>query len=544
MQMVLRVNKERERDTDSGVESVFDDIATGSGIRKEAAADIYCDFGVSVVPTECPSVQDTPTLEPYLNPSDVRTVVHANPFFYNDSINSSANTNTNTNTNTDANTDTVVTYTKMCNNYLSTFDVTLKNCMLEENNDEQTLKSLLCEIISNGYLCDVVDSKVTLEPEKIKAIKKELRYSSKNSHKLKLNENVLVFLKQVKYVFRCNAHKRMGFPLSLSHICALLLYCTKSCSVQFSKKQSQMLQQKVVRNAKSKRESFEKWRWFDCCLHQAIHILSAREQRQKCAVHLFCGLRNVKFRNIEHEFMLGYFARYVYTYYDENVARKIRGKSGSVLKFHPSMRRALGIQSCDVSWLLASSHQGNKEVEPVVKMERDTENERVVINQGVVFARSLYVTENANANANASDTTLLKRAWNAQIESQDEKTQTILLTSSEYDRFLTQTLKISNLWNDTIDANVIYVALCLSNGDVEQATQLLGRFLFWKTVDDNKNLFAQCSNQFTHFCWNPHVNLFLLFVEDTCVLPNSPVALDAVQRATLFSLAGLPYVSK
>src|SRR2546421_667829 len=59
----------------------------------------------------------------------------------------------------------------------------------------------------------------------------------------------------------------------------------------------------------------------------------------------------VKLENIEKEIKQGYFINYVSTSSDINVARIFQADQGCILKFHPSMRRAYHINSCEVKWI-------------------------------------------------------------------------------------------------------------------------------------------------------------------------------------------------
>ncbi|ETO34770.1 hypothetical protein RFI_02319 [Reticulomyxa filosa] len=89
------------------------------------------------------------------------------------------------------------------------------NLYATQRSIKNNLKHLLHEVISNGYLCD---QNITNLQEEKKAI----------------HENIKQQIYRVKQVYRSDVHRCMGYSLELHHICAILLYCGKSCSAEFS----------------------------------------------------------------------------------------------------------------------------------------------------------------------------------------------------------------------------------------------------------------------------------------------------------------------
>ncbi|ETO31608.1 hypothetical protein RFI_05512 [Reticulomyxa filosa] len=72
----------------------------------------------------------------------------------------------------------------------------------------------------------------------------------------------------------------MGYPLQLHEIYAILLYCGKSCSSQFSYDQI----------------TFKHFKWV-----YLDHFLQFHERREESETELSCGLKGVRFENIEKE---------------------------------------------------------------------------------------------------------------------------------------------------------------------------------------------------------------------------------------------------
>ncbi|ETN98166.1 hypothetical protein RFI_39348, partial [Reticulomyxa filosa] len=105
------------------------------------------------------------------------------------------------------------------------------NVKLTNNN---TLQKLFHEVIINDYLCDLVIIRYTNKKEKAKLcenIKQQINFNEKDENgELILNDKILTILNELKILYHDDIHKQMGYPLQLYHICAILLYCGKSCN--------------------------------------------------------------------------------------------------------------------------------------------------------------------------------------------------------------------------------------------------------------------------------------------------------------------------
>ncbi|ETO06652.1 hypothetical protein RFI_30740, partial [Reticulomyxa filosa] len=179
-----------------------------------------------------------------------------------------------------------------------------------------------------------------------------------------------------------------------------------------------------------------------------------------------------------------------------------------ILHFHPSMRRSPTIFSCDVSWISPREH------------ERE-----------ILFARSYihYINDDQKNNEIA--------AWNAKIESEDEHTQTILLTWARYDEYIQQTLQISAMWKNPIDLNLAFVLLFEIYTDIDTVNILLGGFHIWKKKRNNEQRYNEKKKQFmAHRCCNHNINLFSIFLFE-----NKIIKATAVEFATIHTInSGLP----
>ncbi|ETN99837.1 hypothetical protein RFI_37630, partial [Reticulomyxa filosa] len=89
------------------------------------------------------------------------------------------------------------------------------------------LQNLLHEVIKNDYLYDLITKRSLRFQENIK---KDINFNEKNSNELILNDKILTILNELKILYHDDIHKQMGYPLQLSNICAILLYCGKSCN--------------------------------------------------------------------------------------------------------------------------------------------------------------------------------------------------------------------------------------------------------------------------------------------------------------------------
>ncbi|ETO10307.1 hypothetical protein RFI_27070, partial [Reticulomyxa filosa] len=219
----------------------------------------------------------------------------------------------------------------------------------------------------------------------------------------------------------------------------------------------------------------------------AIQILHKHERREESEMELYCGLKGVRFENIEKEIKSGFFISHVSTSDDIRVAKMYRSDQGCILHFHSSMIRSSKIPSCDVSWISPFEH------------ERE-----------ILFARSMI------SPANNEKTHKEQYAWNAKVESEDGYTQMILLTWTPYDQCIQQIIQISAIWNHKIDFNLIYVALSYEcEGDIKKTFELLSEFEKWKFRDNNQQKYKEKENEFVNKrCCNHNVNLFCIFLSD------------------------------
>ncbi|ETO33494.1 hypothetical protein RFI_03607 [Reticulomyxa filosa] len=149
------------------------------------------------------------------------------------------------------------------------------------------LQSLFHEVIKNGYLCDLSTNNKQEEIQRHERIKQQIDYNENNPSELILNDKILTILNELKILYHDDIHKHMGYPLQLEDICAILLYCGKSCNSEFSYDQIQF--------------RHHKWPFLDGCLQNAIMTLHYHERIEENDIELYCGLKKVRFENIEKE---------------------------------------------------------------------------------------------------------------------------------------------------------------------------------------------------------------------------------------------------
>ncbi|ETO36996.1 hypothetical protein RFI_00065 [Reticulomyxa filosa] len=367
--------------------------------------------------------------------------------------------------------------------------------LLQTSTNNQ-LKELLHEIIKNGYLTDLISTKVLRTGKDV--IKQNINYNKKNPDKLILNDKILTILKELKILYHNNIHKQMGYPLQLYHICAIVLYCSKSCNTGFSSDQINF--------------KHDRWTCLDMYLHAAITILHNYERREESNIDLYSGLKQVRLEDIT-KIEAGYFVSHVSTSDDLQVAKMYRSDRGCILHFHPSMRRAFGIKSCDVSWISEYKH------------ERE-----------ILFARSITCYNSVKDGHKGI------ALWNAKIESEDEDTQMILLTWTEYDEYLQQTMEISAIWGHCIDLNLIYVLAKHNQDDINEIHEYLSDFCTWKEQKYNDKKYEEKMKEFVKLrCCNDNINLFWLFLFEK-VSRGEQVAFECAIVDTV--IYGLPFVEK
>eukprot|EP01084_Bolivina_argentea_P216131 367194_1 len=181
---------------------------------------------------------------------------------------------------------------------------------------------LIEEVVSNGFEKDLGKNNETWL-----ALKYPLQY-------MYIQQYPYDLLKIVAEKYNHIRHKQMNWPLRHDHILALLLYTGCDCNYDLCSEQ--------------RKGNYEKWKWFDFILYEAIEFLSECEV---ASYKLYSGLSKVKLD--KKEVRDGCFRTYVSTSWVKNVALSFMdidsGGHGMVLEFDKSIRR--GFVCCDVSWL-------------------------------------------------------------------------------------------------------------------------------------------------------------------------------------------------
>eukprot|EP01084_Bolivina_argentea_P273425 465754_1 len=176
------------------------------------------------------------------------------------------------------------------------------------NNNANVLKELIKEVKSNGFESDL--------------------FISDEDHK----NGDYSLLQVVDKKINCRRHRMMGSPLNKAEMLALVMYTGCDCNYDLCKSQ---------RNG-----VYEKWKWFDKCLWNAIYKLSLHETGKYC---LYSGLSNVKLN--KREISSGYFVTYVSATWVKDVAVSFMEDEGMIIQLDESFRSSYHVNCCDVSWI-------------------------------------------------------------------------------------------------------------------------------------------------------------------------------------------------
>ncbi|ETO01011.1 hypothetical protein RFI_36429 [Reticulomyxa filosa] len=114
----------------------------------------------------------------------------------------------------------------------------------------------------------------------------------------------------------------------------------------------------------------------------------------------------------------------------------------------------------------------------------------------------------------------------------------ILLTWVQYDQYIQQTMQISEMWNHSIDLNLIYFLLTAVQDGTNKINEVLSLFQAWKIEDDNKQ---KCKKKFMdNRCYNYDINLLCVYLSE-----KKMINITAIECATLYTINnGLPFVAK
>ena len=132
----------------------------------------------------------------------------------------------------------------------------------------------------------------------------------------------------------CLRHKLMSSPLKRDQMLALILYTGCECNYDLCSSQ--------------RKGDYDKWKFFDLCLYEAIDLLSRKE---KGRYPVYSGLNGVKMdTKIVTE---GYFVTYVSTSWKQKVSEEFMGKNeGMIIHFDEAYRDSgWRVPCCDVSWI-------------------------------------------------------------------------------------------------------------------------------------------------------------------------------------------------
>ena len=153
--------------------------------------------------------------------------------------------------------------------------------------------------------------------------------------------NTFAIFQTLKLKMNHSRHKKMGCPLPISEMLALVLYCNGKCNYDLS------LSQRDGSYSK-------KWPMFDCLLNYAIARLSQFEEHWE---NIYSGICNVFYQFKDDNKYLRqiiYFTTNVSFTTDLQKAKEFRGRSGMIIGLNIK-RSFAAIQgkfnACDVSWI-------------------------------------------------------------------------------------------------------------------------------------------------------------------------------------------------
>eukprot|EP01084_Bolivina_argentea_P304097 525120_1 len=93
-------------------------------------------------------------------------------------------------------------------------------------------------------------------------------------------------------------------------------------------------------------EDYDKWKWFDYCLWNAIYKLSERESG---SFNVYSGLNKVKLN--KKSIKNGYFVTYVSTSWSKDVAKSFMSGDGMMIQINKEFMSNENVICCDVSWI-------------------------------------------------------------------------------------------------------------------------------------------------------------------------------------------------
>ncbi|ETO07217.1 hypothetical protein RFI_30177 [Reticulomyxa filosa] len=314
-------------------------------------------------------------------------------------------------------------------------------------------------------------------------IKQQIQYNESDINALILNDKILTILMM--------STDTWDIRLNLHHICAILLYCGKSCGVEFS--YDQMDFKHYV------------WIYLDRYLQSAVAILCTHERREESNMDLYCELKGMKFENI-NELSAGYFVSYVSATNVLQDTQTSQTDQRCILHFHPSMRRADGIFSCNVSWILPFKHCH------------------------IIFSRPY---------TNVTNEYKTVPQWYPRVESENDNTQVILLTSRVYDRVIRPAMKICTLWNYSIDINLVGLLLRIIRS-TSVVTSMLLSFDEWKRENNKEEQYTEKIDTFVkRRCCNHQINMFSIFFAEKMLYDEQKI----MKLVTVYTvIIGLPFV--
>eukprot|EP01083_Nonionella_stella_P157203 510104_1 len=197
------------------------------------------------------------------------------------------------------------------------------------NEQDGYMKTFIAEIIRNGC-------------------KKHLYLSNDDRFQ---NKDKYTIMNTVQDKLVCMRHKQMGSPLNRSEMLALILYTSTDCNERLCNAQRD--------------GDYDKWKWFDYCLYNAVLKLSQRE----CGSYaIYTALKDVK---LQYEFIeRGCLKTYLSTTWVEDIALQFMEMDAydKYILFEMDGEFREKCIGCDVSWI---SKFGSNECEVLIARSID-----------------------------------------------------------------------------------------------------------------------------------------------------------------------------
>ncbi|ETO01783.1 hypothetical protein RFI_35656, partial [Reticulomyxa filosa] len=111
----------------------------------------------------------------------------------------------------------------------------------------------------------------------------------------------------------------------------------------------------------------------------------------------------------------------------------------------------------------------------------------------------------------------------------------------KYDQYIQQTMQISEIWNHSIDLNLVHITLQNVQGEIDEIIEYLSIFEAWKMQKNNMKKYEKNKIKFIERrCCNHNINLFSIFLEEEKFIKKNSIEFAAINTIN----NGMPFVEK